>query len=348
MKTKFILLTIIAILELSGTKALGQDIHFSQFEMMPLQLDPSLAGGLSEYRAIVNYRSQWGSIMSTPYRTIGASFDMRLKSKSANFLGLGLSVYSDKAGKIKLGLSTINLSLAYHFKVSQHSYFSGGLRGGISLTSMDPSNINFGNQYDGQGYNSSQSSGEVFRNQNITLPNIGAGISYEYLSRSRQEVMNGIGNKIEVGAAIFHVVSPDYSFIEGKKGSDFLYRYSFHVNTSFDISRNHKLAIKPSGYLFYQGNASNIVLGTYLHYNLKAPSLRTNVVTSTSIEVGAHVRFNEAFIPSFLIQFGPTAIGFSYDINLMSVTTAKSPNAFEISLRFLFPFSKYGNQARFE
>lgn len=345
MKTKYILLTlIIAILELSGTKALGQDIHFSQFEMMPLQLDPSLAGGLSQYRGIINYRSQWGSIMSTPYRTIGASFDMRVKSKSNNFLGLGLSVYSDKAGKIKLGLSTINLSLAYHFKVSRHSFFSGGLRGGVSLTSMDPSNINFGNQYDGQGYSSGLASGEIFRDRNITLPSIGAGVSYKYFSKSRDEAMMGIGNKIEVGAAIFHVVSPDYSFIEGKKGSGFLYRYSFHVSTSFDISRNNKLAIKPSGYLFYQGNATNIVLGTYLHYNLKNSSSKTN----SSIEVGAHVRFNEAIIPSLLVQYGPATIGFSYDVNLMKVTTAKSPNAFELSLRFLFPFSKYSNQARFE
>lgn len=117
------------------------------------------------------------------------------------------------------------------------------------------------------------------------------------------------------------------------------------MSTSFNISRDYKLSIKPSGYFFYQGKATNIVFGTYLHYNLKSPTIQTKV--NSSIEIGAHVRLKEAFIPSIFFQYGPASIGFSYDINMMKVTTVHSPNAFEISLRVLFPFSQYGNQARF-
>src|SRR3990167_9109700 len=80
----------------------AQDIHFSQFTMTPLNLDPSQAGKFGgDTRAIINYRDQWSSVSSNPFKTYGAMFDMPFSNgKKDNFFGGGISVYSDKAGDL--------------------------------------------------------------------------------------------------------------------------------------------------------------------------------------------------------------------------------------------------------
>src|SRR5690554_5112482 len=110
----------------------AQDIHFSQFTMTPLQLDPSQAGKGNDQRVIINYRNQWNSV-ATPFKTYGFSYDTHFnkQQKKDNFFGLGLAVYSDKAGDINLGLTTLNISLAYHIKLNQESHLSAGLQGGF-------------------------------------------------------------------------------------------------------------------------------------------------------------------------------------------------------------------------
>ena len=110
---------------LSTFNCIAQDIHFSQFTMTPMLLDPSQAGKGNDQRAIINYRNQWSSV-ATPFKTYGFSYDTHFnkQQKKDNFFGLGLSVYSDKAGDINLGLTTLNISLAYHIKPVSYTHLT--------------------------------------------------------------------------------------------------------------------------------------------------------------------------------------------------------------------------------
>ncbi|NCP46666.1 MAG: type IX secretion system membrane protein PorP/SprF, partial [Flavobacteriales bacterium] len=67
-----------------------QDVHFSQFFSSPLTLNPANAGIYNgDLRAIMNYRSQWGSI-SEPFVTMAASVDFPvLKKMKGGMFGLG-------------------------------------------------------------------------------------------------------------------------------------------------------------------------------------------------------------------------------------------------------------------
>ena len=60
-----------------GFSLTAQDIHFSQFEMAPLQQNPALAGALYGVQATINYKDQWRAI-GTPYKTFAVGYDMRL------------------------------------------------------------------------------------------------------------------------------------------------------------------------------------------------------------------------------------------------------------------------------
>ena len=88
----------------SMSKVNAQDIHFSQVLEAPLFISPANTGFFNGYsRAIINYRNQWGS-MGNPYQTIALSADGGLfKSKRRKaFLGLGFTLYNDRAGAAKI------------------------------------------------------------------------------------------------------------------------------------------------------------------------------------------------------------------------------------------------------
>src|SRR3954464_13100917 len=78
--------------------SLCQDIHFSQFYMTPLLLNPAQAGAQHDMRGTVNYKSQWSSV-AQPYSTANLSWDMRIgKTAKSGIQGVGINISQDKAG----------------------------------------------------------------------------------------------------------------------------------------------------------------------------------------------------------------------------------------------------------
>lgn len=355
MKTFYFLLITILIFNLQflNFSCVAQDIHFSQFTMTPLQLDPSQAGKFGgDQRAIINYRDQWSSVTNNPFRTYGASFDMHLnKAKKDNFFGIGATVYNDKVGNISLGTTIFNLTLAYHIKVNQESYLSAGIQGGIMQSSLSASDLRFDSQFDGRGHNDNLNSGETFANTSFLNPDFAIGVSYTYGDNTTSQVIsnNGFdGKKINIGAAIHHVASPNYSFLN--EATDKLnFRYILHANTSFGV-RGTNMAIQPSGFLAYQQKALDMVLGSYFRYNLKEKSKYSQFSNGAALSLGIHYRVGDAFIPSVLIEMGSLALGISYDINLSGLASASNgQGGYELSIRYVSPnpFGTRKSSARF-
>ena len=52
-------LIICSLLFISVGKVTAQDIHFSQFYMSPLTLNPATAGAYKDINVTTNYRDQW-------------------------------------------------------------------------------------------------------------------------------------------------------------------------------------------------------------------------------------------------------------------------------------------------
>ena len=92
-------------------KTNAQDIHFSQFNNSPLNLNPGLIGVFNgDYRFVGNQRTQWSSV-TTPYSTFGLSADANGLFGSP--IGAGLSIYNDKAGDSEFGTMQIGLGASY-------------------------------------------------------------------------------------------------------------------------------------------------------------------------------------------------------------------------------------------
>ena len=79
----------------------AQDLHFSQFFNSPLVTNPANTGFIpdADFRIGANYRNQWSSVMSVPYKTISVFGDAQVfRDRLENgWLGLGGLILNDQA-----------------------------------------------------------------------------------------------------------------------------------------------------------------------------------------------------------------------------------------------------------
>ena len=67
----------------------AQDIHFSQFNMSPVNLNPAFTGFFDgDYRGVANYRSQWSSV-PVSYSTVSLQADLRHEMENNSIARVG-------------------------------------------------------------------------------------------------------------------------------------------------------------------------------------------------------------------------------------------------------------------
>jgi len=310
----------------------AQDIHFSQFWMSPLIQNPANAGGEENIRAILNYRDQWRSI-GTPYKTFNASFDMAL-SKVENKTGFwagGVNFFNDRAGESEMGTFQVNLSVAYHIFVGEHSTLGAGLMGGFAQRTINYNNLQWGSQFDGYSYNSALTPGEPAGTDKISYLDIGGGIVWNY-SKGEKYMSGNDQRKATLGLAVYHPNKPDYSFYE--TGENLEMKTVLHGDMLIGIP-NTSLSILPGVIFYSQGKLHELTAGAMFRYLLKEESNYTDFEKGRAISLGAHFRTKDAFIASMLLEISNFDIGISYDFNISPLETASSGRGgFEIALRY--------------
>src|SRR3954471_19404848 len=78
--------------QLSTFNIIAQDIHFSQFNRSPLNLNPANTGLFDgDFRFSGIHRNQWKSV-TVPYKTFSGAFDMSTPFPNAenNLIGAGI------------------------------------------------------------------------------------------------------------------------------------------------------------------------------------------------------------------------------------------------------------------
>ncbi len=305
-----ILLGFIFILATNEAKA--QDPHFSQFYITPLTLNPALTGLKNgPLRAAVNYRQQWGSI-GTPFRTMSLSVDYNVLQGSIgdDLMGVGLVVFNDMAGEGNLRRTNIDFTTGYSKNIIDDGiYLSVGFQAGLSQHSIDPTRLSFENQFDGQSLNEAIASGEEFARTSIWNYDLGAGLAWTY---SVDKYTN-----YYVGGSIRHLNRQQIGFLEDSEDRRDM-KYSLYGGIEFRV--NGYISVLPRGVLLLQGEFKEINLGSYVKIN----ATKTRNSTPTYFQIGAMYRYKDAIIPMFRFDWGPMAIGMSYDINISALTRASN------------------------
>lgn len=325
------LLFLAAMLILAITKSYGQDIHFSQFNAAPLQLNPALTGvNGCDYRFVANYRSQWAGVGK--FNTVAASYDMAVlrKTKKSNYGGIGISLFSDRAGDLALSTTQVNVHMSYTVLLNSKGsqLLTAGLVGGIGHRSIDFSKLTTDSQFGDQGFNPNLPTGEQLNNNNRIYADVGAGFLWSYTVNKNTNFYSGF--------SVTHINQPNLSFLDDRNEKLYM-KVTIHGGAHFKLS--NQLFLLPSFMYLNQGPHNELTFGSLL-------KIRKSLVPSdkTSFFIGGWYRLKDAVIISGRVDVASFSIGLSYDLNISKLTPATKLNGGpEVSLVYTGCFRKKNN-----
>lgn len=314
--------------------AFAQDVHFSQSTEAPLLLNPSQAGMGHDVLVNLNYKTQWKSV-TTPYVTLNAGADFTVFGEAKeNHLGLGLNVFTDKAGDGSMSTTSGSLNIAGVLRASGNNLISGGIACGFGQRKLI-NNFSWDNQYDGLHYNPGAPTGEPGSFNNHNILDISAGVSWYYGDKT-STISSNDARIFSAGFALQHINRPQYSFY-GDADERLPMRFIAHGKADIGI-KNYSLILEPSYLVMIQAGHHEITPGLMVKYTPREASRYTGRVKASAFCLGGYYRHKDAFVACARYEYSFWSAGFSYDVNvsnLRSVSQAKG--GFEISLRFMSP-----------
>ncbi|MCP9235645.1 PorP/SprF family type IX secretion system membrane protein [Lewinella sp. JB7] len=322
---------------LCGVSLQAQDIHFSQFYMSPLNLNPAMTGVMNcNSRIAVNYRSQWASVLgNNAFQTYSVSYDQRVAVGRNDFFGFGGTFWGDRAGEADFATTTAKASVSYSKKMGGSrkfgNYLVAGAEFGAAQRSLNFLALRWGSQHDGDGgFDPGAPSGEngLDRDQ-FLFADLGGGLLWFMVFDEN--------NSLYVGGAFHHLNRANQSF--SNDGEDLLYsRYTAHAGGEFMM--NNRIGLVPGVILMSQGPSFQVNAGTNVKFlldggrNSASQAFQVGLYTRISNRLDSSV-LTDALILSTRFDYDNFALGFSYDINTSDLKVATDGNGgFELSLQY--------------
>ncbi|MBL7697912.1 MAG: PorP/SprF family type IX secretion system membrane protein [Chitinophagaceae bacterium] len=329
-------LPVLVLMLLATFYASAQDLHFSQWFNSPLTTNPANTGFIpqSDYRLGANYRNQWSTIMSVPYKTMSVWGDAQfLRDRiETGWLGIGGVVLRDVAGSGSLTSTKIYGSIAYHQMVGQAHLLSAGFNAGWVNKRVNATDLKFPDQFDGRFFSKDIPTSVVLDNPNINYFDVQVGLNYAFFPNENLYV-NG-------GFSAHHLNRARESFFSPGNGEDnrIPVRYIGFANASYKL--NNDVIINPMAYYTRQANTSEIVAGGNVQYNLSGDG-------EMELIGGLYMRLNDAIIPTVGFQWKNIRLMFSYD---QTTSTLKQYNngrgAYEFALIHNGFYNEYNGDRR--
>lgn len=331
---KSILIT--CMLALGAISISAQDIHFSQFYLSPLNLNPAMTGVMNcNIRMVANYRNQWASVLrSNAYNTYSVSYDQRIPVGRYDYFGIGGTFWGDQAGEANFSTLTGKMSASYSKRMGgyrdQANYLVVGAEAGVAQRSIDFLQLRWGLQHDGAGgFDGSRPSGEelVFDRDNFIFADLAAGLLWFMVFDEN--------NSLYFGGAFHHLNRSNQSFSSNEE--DLLYsRFTFHAGGEFMMGR--RFGLVPGVIVMSQGPSFQVNAGTSFKFLLgngrSNQSFQFGLWTRVSNKIESGV-LNDAAILSTRFDYENFSLGFSYDINVSPLREASNANGgFEFALAY--------------
>lgn len=324
----------------------AQDVHFTMYDAMIVTTNPATAGVFNgEFRGVLNYRSQWGSI-GNPYKTYSIMADGALfKNKwRGGYIGIGLGAYKDVAGETKFGTTKINLALSSVLYLNENNSASVGFLTSWAQNSMNGDNLQWDSQFDGQTFDPTAPSFENFQFENASYFDFSAGALWAYGKNSK--TLSSFDNfNMEAGIAFFHVTRPSRQIEFGD--IDKLYsRWAIHTESFIGLF-NSKWGLKPKMFVYLQGPAREITGGVLARYMLKEESKYTGIMKNMAISFGPYFRVGDAISPAIEFEMSGLSLGFAYDMNISGLSAATGGSGGpEIYVKYVAASFGYGKGTR--
>jgi len=325
----------IAALSITAPASNAQDIHFTQFDMQPLIINPAFTGMFyGKVRANAIYRKQWASV-TVPYVTYGASVDMPIKSDDNGYLAGGLQVYKDQAGDANLSNFTGLVSLAYHKTFGTEGDYKGsdlavGLQAGYAQKSLDLSKLIFGDEFSGASYSSgtSQEFGRGIGN-NINYYLVNAGVSYAHAFNEKFSFV--------LGASANNLNQPSDAILK-TEGSEAILDMRLTGQLGINWKVGDRFSLRPAILFQTQASATEMVYGNEFHYSLT--SEYGDQQFTPAVFVGGWMRGGDAALITAGFEIKNFRVGLGYDYNTSALNAVSNGNGgVEIAVRYISPYT---------
>ncbi len=322
----------------------AQDIHFTQFYMSPMTMNPSSAGRFEGSLRIGGiYRGQWASVYGggDSYKTpsLWADAPVIRGLRKQDWIGVGLMFFTDKAGEVGLKHSAAKLGATYHLTLNKKTntvLSVGGQYGKGSRKLGD--DYRFEDGYIGPNPDDYSQSKSLDKNiqDNANYTDIDAGVTFSSKLNKRMD--------FNIGFALFHLNKGKYSLVGSSDTSS-----GGPVNPSagnakipgrtvihgqFNAALDDRWSISPAFQYQSMSGADEIQLQSLLGYLF-------NPEKDITLNFGAGYRLRDAVQAIAGVKYKDLRVGFAYDINTSKLNAASNyRGGFEIAANYIIRIYK--------
>ena len=327
MQVKQLFPIILAFLLCQGLTA--QDVHWTQFNMSPLTLNPALQGKFEGTARIGGiYRNQLASVIDDEYSTPGAYVDAPIIQgfRKRDWVGIGAGFFTDRAGTSRLERSSFSIGATYHLGLDKkgNTVLSIGGQFGNESRSLNRDNLTLEDHLlEDRDVTLSQDYNKI-RDGDVSFRDINAGI---LLSSRLNKNMD-----FNVGFAMFHIGEPDYA-LSSNLASRMPRRSVVHGQMNVDL--NDRFTLSPTFLFQTMSGADEIMvqaMGGYLF----------NPERNVYIDFGVSYRLADALNLSPIIgmRIKDFKFGAAYDINTGQLSNQTANGGFELAASYIIKIYK--------
>lgn len=345
MKAK--MLSLLLMLLMHSTGIFCQDVHFTQYNMAPMSLNPALIGKFSgTVRVGGIFRGQWSSILgaSQQFATPSAWLDAPVFQgiRKRDWIGLGLMLFNDKAGALGLTHGGMKLGGAYHLALNKKAtaFLSVGYHFGGEQRKLSPGDrARFADGFKPNGdYGLSQ---EGLASEATQYNDNDAGIALSGKLNKRMDFL--------LGVSMYHLTRPNYSVLRdtstggGGSGNPGAATGNADIprrlvaSGTFNVILNDKLITSPSFLFQSMQGADEIAIQNLF-------SLMFNPKKEIVLKFGAGYRLRDAAQILLGFKQKDLNVGFAYDINISRLSSQTGfRGGFEIAANYIIKKYKKAN-----
>ena len=319
-------------------QGIAQDIHFTNFRMAPVSVNPAFTGSFKgTYRISSIYRDQWRSIgNSSPYTTPFISAEVNIKQgllSDNDWIAGGISFVADRSGTLRFQQQLTALNIGYHYALDKDykQVLSVGLNYGSGSQGFNVFDIRLP---------LSLSGGPVENFAADQNGNVNTSFTDYSLGVSLKSVLNKEGDLIRFGLTAAHITSPNISLVTVQTQNP-------DPNQTPNPTDNRRVGFDPRLTLTGEGS---FMMSDQVRINpafiFQAKSAATEMAVQGIVDYmidpkkgvvisgGLGYRLGDAAELIGGIQLKDLRIGISYDLTLSSLQQAGG-GAFELSVGYV-------------
>jgi type IX secretion system PorP/SprF family membrane protein len=299
----------------------AQDIHFTQFQAVPLQINPAQAGLFEgTYRLGGLYRSQWNGGVTNGYQTPTLFVDVPIKGfRKTDWIGIGAGVFRDQAGAGALTTTVVGLNGAYHIGMDKklQNVLSLGVSVGFAQRRIDPNKLRFA---DGIIVGGASRDIQAIDQQGKGFSDVNVGVNFR-TKPSKKATWN-------FGLSAEHILGPKYNLLIATQ-SKLPRRFNAYASGEVALDKKMRYYAMPAAIIRNSAGVNEMMLQA-------VGGMKLDPKKNLMLKGGIGYRVGDALQAIAGIDFGDIKAGVAYDFTASQLRpNSRAQDGFEIAVSYI-------------